>query len=182
MNRVNPFIAKIWSKVLHALPNSCLTLLCGDPVGAKNFTDFMLRCGIEEGRIFFIDRADYEVHLRRQSDFDLFLDTTPYNAHTTASDALRRGLPIVTLLGSTFSGRVAASLLFELGIPELVCSDETEYVDTCVRFACDLSFRANIHSKLRNALLTGHLFNPRKKVIELESILKSLLLPVTNMR
>jgi predicted O-linked N-acetylglucosamine transferase (SPINDLY family) len=100
-------------------------------------------------------------HLARHSQADLFLDTLPYNAHTTASDALWTGLPIVTCTGSTFAGRVASSLLMAIGLPELVTRTLQEYEALALRLAGDPSALAAIRSKLSANRETMPLFDIR---------------------
>ena len=87
-------------------------------------------------------------HLARQRQADLFLDTLPYNAHTTASDALWAGLPVLTCLGETFAGRVAASLLKAIGLPELITTSLEDYEALALKLAREPSLLASIKAKL----------------------------------
>src|ERR1017187_7872979 len=104
-----------------------LWLLKDNPAVAANLRREAAARGIVPDRLVFAARTDPATHLARQGLADLFLDTLPYNAHTTASDALWVGLPVLTLMGSTFAGRVAASVLHAVNLPELVTTSLGEY-------------------------------------------------------
>src|SRR5262249_55589977 len=98
--------------------------------------------------IFALRLAEMADHLARQRQADLFLDTLPYNAHTTASDALWAGVPVLTCVGETFAGRVAASLLTAVGLPELVTTSLEDYEALALKFAHDPTFLQSIKAKL----------------------------------
>ena len=102
------------------MDGSVLWLLSGNPSCVGNLRRAAEELGVDPSRLVFAPRAMPPDHLARQRLADLFLDTLPYNAHTTASDALWVGLPLVTCRGATFAGRVAASLLTAIGLPELI--------------------------------------------------------------
>jgi predicted O-linked N-acetylglucosamine transferase (SPINDLY family) len=107
------------------------------------------RRGVSSKRIIFAPRLpEMSDHLARQRQADLFLDTLPYNAHTTASDALWAGLPVVTCLGDTFAGRVAASLLNAVGVPELITTSLEDYASLALKLAHEPSLLAAIKGKL----------------------------------
>jgi protein O-GlcNAc transferase len=107
------------------------------------------RRGIAPERLVFAGRAPLAAdHLARQRQADLFLDTLPYNAHTTATEALWAGLPVITCLGSSFAGRVAASLNEAAGMPELVTRSLAEYETLALRIAKDAGFCASLKDKL----------------------------------
>ena len=105
---------------------------------------------------------------------DLFLDTLPYNAHTTASDALFVGLPILTLMGKSFQGRVTASLLTAVGIPELITKSFKEYEDLAVELATQKNKIREIRDKLNNNISTTPLFNTRLYAKNLEKAYKKM--------
>jgi predicted O-linked N-acetylglucosamine transferase (SPINDLY family) len=108
-------------------------------------------------------------HLARHRLADLFLDTLPYNAHTTASDALWAGLPVLTCLGSTFPGRVAASLLQAAGMPELIARSLEEYEALAMRLAQDAGLLASFKAKLAQNRGTFPLFDTKRFARHLES-------------
>ena len=117
----------IWMRLLHQVEGSVLWLL-GDNEGAeRNLRKEAQQRGIDPSRLVFAGRLPFDEHLARHRLADLFLDTLPYNARTTASDALWAGLPVLTCEGEAFAGRVAASLLHAVGLPELVTRNLEEY-------------------------------------------------------
>ncbi|HND51957.1 MAG TPA: hypothetical protein PLV92_06155, partial [Pirellulaceae bacterium] len=124
--------------------------LAGNPLAPENLRREAAELGVAPERIVFAPRAAFADHLARQRLADLFLDTTPVNAHTTASDALWVGLPVLTVAGSTFAGRVAGSLLHSLGLSELIATDLGDYE----RRADELIERREARSRLRSRLET----------------------------
>jgi predicted O-linked N-acetylglucosamine transferase (SPINDLY family) len=112
--------------------------------------------------------VDHAQHLARQQRADLFLDTLPYNAHTTASDALWAGLPLVTCRGSTFAGRVAASLLGALGLPELVAANLAEYEALALRLAREPNALAALREKLARTRRSSTLFDTERCCRDIE--------------
>ena len=115
--------------------------------------------GVDPKRIIFANRLTNEEHLARHIYADLFLDTYPYNAHTTASDALWAGLPVLTLMGQSFASRVAASLLYAIGLPELVTTTQSEYESLAINLATDTKKLANIKKILSKNRLNTPLFD-----------------------
>jgi len=114
---------------------------------------------VTEDKLVFAKRMNLAEHLARLRLADLFIDTLPYNAHTTASDALWVGLPVITQVGNTFAGRVAASLLNAVGLPELVVSTDDEYEDLAVGLASDPRRLEQIRQKLSRNRSTTALFD-----------------------
>ena len=140
---------QLWMRLLRAVPNSVLWLSQSDPIAMNNLYREAERHGVSAQRLVFAPKvAEISDHLARQRQADLFLDTLPYNAHTTASDALWAGLPVLTCLGETFAGRVAASLLRAVGLPELVTTSLEEYEALALKFAREPAFLASIKAKL----------------------------------
>jgi protein O-GlcNAc transferase len=115
--------------------------------------------GIDPARLVFADRSPLDEHLARHRLADLFLDTLPYNAHTTASDALWSGLPVLTCRGEAFAARVAASLLNAIGLPELVTDGLAEYEAMSLRLATDQSLLRGLRERLAQNRLTSPLFD-----------------------
>jgi predicted O-linked N-acetylglucosamine transferase (SPINDLY family) len=115
-------------------------------------------------------------HLARHRLADLFLDTLPCNAHTTTSDALWTGLPVLTLAGQTFASRVAASLLHAVGMPELVMNDYAEYESLAVRLGSNPMLLSVLKEKLNTELRTSILFDTNKFVENLEFLYKDLII------
>jgi predicted O-linked N-acetylglucosamine transferase (SPINDLY family) len=159
----------VWMRLLQAIDGSVLWLLRDNNSAEINLRKEAAARGIDPARLVFANRMPLEDHLARHRFADLFLDTLPYNAHTTASDALWTGLPIVTCCGESFAGRVAASLLSAVGLPELVTSDLEEYQASTLKLARDASFLASIKAKLTRNRDAYPLFNTKRFTRHLES-------------
>ena len=126
--------------------------------------------GIDPDRIVFAPHAGQEEHLARIGCADLFVDTWPCNAHTTASDALWAGLPVVTYRGRTFASRVAASLLHAVGLPELVCDSVASYEARIVELAGDAERRAALRARVQQARHTSPLFDGAALARDIEGL------------
>ncbi|MBK8133630.1 MAG: tetratricopeptide repeat protein [Gammaproteobacteria bacterium] len=133
--KITPELFAIWMRLLHQVSGSVLWLLEDNPVATRNLRAQALLHGIAPERLVFAPRVPTGAHLARHRRADLFLDTLPYNAHTTASDALWAGLPVLTCAGNTFVGRVAASLLSAVGLPELIARDLDSYAALALELA-----------------------------------------------
>src|SRR5665213_1345545 len=157
--KVTPEVFSIWMRLLQQVEDSVLWLLEGNATAPDNLRAEASRRGVSPERLVFAPKMPIEDHLARHRLADLFLDTLPYNSHTTASDALWAGLPVVTCLGSTFAGRVAASLLMAAGLPELVTQSLEEYGVLALRLAREPSLLASIRSKLASHRNTCPLFD-----------------------
>jgi len=157
--KITPDVFDIWMRLLHAVPASVLWLLVEHPMAVKNLQKEAQARGISSDRLVFAKRMDLPDHLARQGLADLFLDTFHYNAHTTASDALWAGLPVLTFLGETFAGRVAASLLNAVGLPEMITHSHAEYKARALELAESPQKLAAIREKLAQNRSTCPLFN-----------------------
>src|SRR5262249_16804386 len=115
--------------------------------------------GIDPVRLVFAARTPLEDHLARHCLADLFIDTLPYNGHTTASDALWAGLPVLTQMGQTFAGRVAASLLHAIGLPELITHSREDYEALAIELALNREKLLKIKEELTKNRLTTSLFD-----------------------
>jgi predicted O-linked N-acetylglucosamine transferase (SPINDLY family) len=149
----------VWVRLLRAVNGSVLWLLVGNATAQNNLRQEAVARGIDPARLVFAAQLSPEEHLARHRLADLFLDTLPYNAHTTASDALWAGLPLVTCRGETFAGRVAASLLHAIGLPELVTGSLDEYEALALQLAMDASRLQSIRRKLAQNRLGYPLFD-----------------------
>jgi predicted O-linked N-acetylglucosamine transferase (SPINDLY family) len=136
-----------------------LWLLAGHEGAAENLRKEAVARGINPVGEVFAAPLPLEEHLARHRLADLFLDTLPYNAHTTASDAVWAGLPLVTCKGSAFAGMVAASILGTIGLSELVTQDPQEYEDTALRLALDPQRIRGMRERLARNRLTHPLFD-----------------------
>jgi predicted O-linked N-acetylglucosamine transferase (SPINDLY family) len=167
--KITPATFDSWMRVLARVHGSVLWLLQGDPVAAANLRREAQSRGIDGGRLLFARHLPPDEHLARHALADLFLDTLPYNAHTTASDALWAGLPVLTLIGSTFAGRVGASLLTAVGLPDLVASTAAEYEALAVALAGDRRRLASYRERLQRGAAGSRLFDTRRFTKHLES-------------
>ena len=152
----------IWMRLLTATENSVLWLYQSNALAAVNLCKEAQARGVDPARLVFAPHKDVPEHLARLTRADLFLDTLPYNAHTTASDALWAGVPVVTCLGQTFAGRVAASLLHAVGLPELVTKSLEEYEALALQLATEPVLLASIKQKLQQNRLTAPLFDSER--------------------
>jgi predicted O-linked N-acetylglucosamine transferase (SPINDLY family) len=133
--KITPTMFAVWIELLKAVPASVLWLLDDNPCASANLRQQAQSRGVAPQRLAFAPRVHLAEHLARHRLADLFLDTMPYNAHTTASDALWIGCPVLTLAGQTFPSRVAGSLLHALGLTELITSNIQDYEDLALRLA-----------------------------------------------
>ena len=157
--KITPATFDIWMRILLRVPNSILWLLGGNELSRTNLHIEAEKRGVSRSRIIFCERLGLPEHLARHKLADLFLDTLPYNAHTTTSDALWAGLPVLTQIGKTFPGRVSASLLKALALSELITESEKEFEDLAVSLAVDTQRLITIRNKLNAARLVEPLFN-----------------------
>ncbi len=157
--KITPDVFSCWMRILLAVENSVLWLFQDNPAAADNLPREAVARGIAPQRLVFARRLPNAEHLARHRCADLFLDTLPYGAHTTASDALWTGLPVVTCLGETFAARVGASLLNAIHLPELVTTTPAAYEQLAVDLARDSSRLAALRAKLARNRLTTPLFD-----------------------
>jgi predicted O-linked N-acetylglucosamine transferase (SPINDLY family) len=157
--KITPAVFDIWMRLLQQVAGSVLWLFEDNPTAGRNLRAEAQKRGIAPERLVFAPRMNLPEHLARHRLADLFLDTLPYNAHTTASDALWAGLPVLTRLGETFAGRVAASLLKAVGLPELVTDSPEAYEALALELATDQQKLAALRQRLAANRLTQPLFD-----------------------
>ncbi|MEW6451582.1 MAG: tetratricopeptide repeat protein [Pseudomonadota bacterium] len=157
--KILPAMFDSWMSILGRSDRSVLWLLECNPAAAENLRREAATRGINPERLVFAKRAELPEHLARHRQADLFLDGLPYNAHTTASDALWAGLPVLTQIGKTLPGRVAASLLNAVGLPELITHSREEYEALATELALDRERLLNLKEKLDRNRLTAPLFD-----------------------
>jgi predicted O-linked N-acetylglucosamine transferase (SPINDLY family) len=166
--KITPTVFSIWMKILQRVPDSVLYLYAANEIVERNLRKEAERRGVPGHRLVFgkhLQRAEY---LARFRSMDLFLDTLPYNAGTTASDALWAGLPVLTCAGDSFAGRVAASLLQAIELPELVTTSANAYEELAVSLATNPALLAGIRQKLAANRLTTRLFDTPRFTRHLE--------------
>jgi predicted O-linked N-acetylglucosamine transferase (SPINDLY family) len=168
-HKITPEIFDVWMRLLGAVDNSVLWLLQDNPSVVRNLRAEARARGIDPARLVFVPRADPASHLARHRLADLFLDTLPYNAHTTGSDALWTGLPVLTLAGPTFAGRVAASLLNAVDLPEMVTHSVGDYEALALKLARDPQALAAVRAKLRANRDHSALFDTARMTRSLEA-------------
>jgi predicted O-linked N-acetylglucosamine transferase (SPINDLY family) len=162
-------IFALWMRLLSEIEGSALWLLEDSPTVMDNLRREGASRGVSPERLLFAPRIAPEEHLARHSVADLFLDTLPYNAHTTASDALFAGLPLLTCIGSTFPGRVAASLLETMGPQELIVTSLDDYHSLGLKLARDPAALKALREKLASNRNSSPLFDTKRYARHLEA-------------
>lgn len=157
--KINPEFFASATRILSAVPGSVLWLLSTDEQAIKRLRAAAAASGVDGARLIFGPSLPTPEHLARYRLADLFLDTLPYNAHTTASEALWAGLPVLTRLGKAFAGRVAGSLLRAVGLPELVTESITDYEALAITLGHDPERMAALKAKLAAAIPNAPLFD-----------------------
>lgn len=157
--KITPDVFDIWMRILKQVPGSVLWLFASNDIAAANLRKEARARGIDDARLIFAERMPLELHLARQKAADLFLDTFPYNAGATASNALRVGLPVLTRSGASFASRYGASLLTAVGMPELITNAADTYEALAVRLGNHPAELAALRAKLAANLPTAPLFD-----------------------
>jgi predicted O-linked N-acetylglucosamine transferase (SPINDLY family) len=174
--KITPEIFEVWMSLLKEIPNSVLWLSKPSAMAIQNLQSEAKSRSVDPSRLIFASRTPgRKEHLSRLRLADLFLDTPNYNAHATAADALWAGLPILTLIGETFAGRVAASQLNALGLDQLIVNSKQEYFNKAVELASRPDLLKNIRIELESKRSTSPLFDTKQYVKDLESIYFGLL-------
>ena len=174
--KITPDIFNCWLKILKNTKNTVLWLLIDNQKVEENLSKFIKNANIEKERIIFTKQMSTDEHLKRISLADLFLDTYPYGAHTTASDAIRMGLPVITIEGESFSSRVASSILHQVNLDDLVTKNINQYKDLAINIANSNNNYKSIKKKLMNSIKITPLFDSYKFTKNLESIYNKLIM------
>jgi len=174
--KFNPRIMELWCRVLKTVPNSVFWLLDQDPPLKRVNLDREFRArGIAPDKVFYSPFASQAEHTARLQLADLALDTFPYTSHTTASDTLWSGVPLITLKGRTFASRVAASLLQTHGFPELIAESDEAYFELAVKLATDHDRRMALRASLEAARRSSPLFDAKRFARDLEALYYAIL-------
>lgn len=173
--KITPTMFDSWMRILNKCKNSKLYLFAESETARVNLLKEAELRNIQGSRIIFGERLTYDAYLDRYLECDLFLDTFPYNAGTTASDALSVGVPVLTLQGSSFSSRMASSILHSIGVPELIAKTIAEYEEMAIRLASDTRLIQNLKGKISNNRNTKPLFNTNIFINNLENCFLSLI-------
>jgi predicted O-linked N-acetylglucosamine transferase (SPINDLY family) len=173
--KIAPDIFKIWMRILKATPNSVLWLSESGATAVANLRREAKSNGVSPDRLIFATRVPSVAdHLARLRQSDLFVDTLPYNAHTTAADALWVGVPVLTCPGATFPARVAASLNNAIGLPELIVPSLEEYEKLALALACDPSGLSALKAKLARHRGTYPLFDTKRFARNIEAAYRTM--------
>jgi predicted O-linked N-acetylglucosamine transferase (SPINDLY family) len=168
--KFNPETFDIWMRLLKAVDGGVLWLSEPNAAAKSNLRREAETRGVSPERLVFAPfLPTLDDHLARLKLADLFLDTLPYNAHTTASDALKMGVPVLTVPGETFAGRVAASLLQAVGLPELIAPSRSEYEALALKLAREPEALNRLRTKLARARETSPLFDTARYTRHLEA-------------
>ncbi|HMK78671.1 MAG TPA: tetratricopeptide repeat protein [Xanthobacteraceae bacterium] len=169
VHKIVPAWFEVWTTILRQVEGSVLWLLGAGEIATRNLRREAEQRGIAADRLVFAERMALPEHLARHRHADLFLDTLPYNAHTTASDALWAGLPVLTCAGHTFAGRVAAGLLDAVGLADMIVTSPEAYVETAVRLAREPQMLRALRQRLDANRLTHPLFDSQRFARQIES-------------
>jgi len=172
--KITPQLFDIWMRLLRDISSSVLWLLEDNAAARRNLEQEAQARGVAPGRLVFAPRLPQADHLARHRLADLFLDTLPCNAHTTASDALWAGLPLLTCTGRTFPGRVAASLLQAVGLPELIARELPEYEALALNLARNPRALSELRARLANMRASAPLFDTDRMRRSLESAYQAM--------
>ncbi|MGR6430481.1 O-linked N-acetylglucosamine transferase, SPINDLY family protein [Rhizobium sp. PAMB 3174] len=166
--KISPEAFAMWSDILRRTGDSLFWAMVTEPLAQENLRNAMAQAGVDPARILFAGPESYERHLARAQAADLHLDPFPCNGHTTTSDMLWAGVPVVTMKGSHFASRVSESLLRALDMPELVADSPDAYVDLCVSLAAEPQRLRNLRIKLAANRNRASLFDTERFTRHLE--------------
>ena len=172
--KITPETFASWMRILAAVPDSTLLLLADSAAAKLNLRRHAAASGIDPARLVFAGRVPYGDYIARYRAASLFLDTLPYNAGTTASDALWAGLPVLTCAGDSFAGRMGASLLTAVGLPELIARDRAEYEQLAVALAREPARLTEIGGRLSAARASAALFDTPRLTRSLETLYRRM--------
>jgi predicted O-linked N-acetylglucosamine transferase (SPINDLY family) len=172
--KINPASFERMLAVLAAVPDAVLWLLCGPDGSDRRLRAEAGRRGIDPQRLVFAPKVAHAEYLARYAHADVFLDTAPYGAHTTASDAVWAGCPVLTVPGATFASRVAASINHHLGMPQLNLPDDTAFVQTAVRLGHQTGAFAALRSELARRRADSGLFDMQAYAVDFAALLQRM--------
>lgn len=170
--KITPSLFAAWMQILKAVPGSVLWLLAEREQSMENLRHSAQKDGVDPSRLVFAGRLPQSEHLSRYRLADLFLDCWPCNAHTTASDALWVGLPLITYQGQAFASRVASSLLHAVGLPECVVHSHADYVDLAIALGQNPQRRQELQVRILSQGRSSPLFNPALYTRHFETALR----------
>ena len=174
-NKYTPDVFEVWMNILNRVPGSVLWLLADNFLAESNLRKEAARYGVAQERLFFAPRVSPENYLARYGVADLFLDTYPFNAGTTANDSLWVGLPVLTLTGRSFASRMAGALLTAADLDELITYNLHDYEEKAVALASNPEQCEQIRDHLKQVKEQGKLFDTPRFVHNLEKQFKKLI-------
>jgi predicted O-linked N-acetylglucosamine transferase (SPINDLY family) len=169
--KITPIQFKLWMRILQSATNSVLWLLKSTEKAQNNLHRHAGEAGIDPSRVIFADFLPEAAHLERLTHADLFLDSFPCNAHTTASDALWAGVPLLTRSGKTFASRVAGSILTAVGASELIVNNEEDYFNLAMRIYEDAEYLNQLKATVKSCINQGPLYDIEKYTRHFEKAL-----------
>ncbi|SCX16100.1 O-linked N-acetylglucosamine transferase, SPINDLY family protein [Agrobacterium rosae] len=172
--KITPRTVELWCEILKRAPNSVIWILHNSQDSKTNILAKFIAMGITAKRVFFMGKLEFELHLNRITVADLGLDTFPVNGHTTTSEQLWSGLPVLTIKGTNFASRVSESLLHAIGTPELIAENEAAYVDQAVAYALDPSQLKEIRARIDANRFTSPLFDAERYCRHLEAAYETM--------
>ena len=170
--KITPDTFDSWMRILKSVEDSVLLIYVDLKSARENLIKEVILRGVDPSRLIFAQHLERDQYLARYKVVDLFLDTLPYNAATTASDALRMGLPVLTCRGQSFASRMAASVISAINLPELITDTREEYESLAIELATNAKKFKVIKDKLKENLLTAPLYDTAKFTENLESVYK----------
>ncbi len=168
--KINPKIFDSWMNILEKAPNSILWLLKSNDESVENLKSEAQKRNIKKERIIFASKISQKEHLERLTLADIYLDTFPYSSHTTASDAIRMGIPIITLIGRSFHSRVCASILEQVNLSKLVAKTNEQFEEKATYFGNNRNKLLELKEELVNSCQTSSLFKIENFTKQLETI------------
>lgn len=172
--KVTAGVINLWCKILKSTPNSVIWILYNSDVSRVNILNKFFSEGIPAKRVFFMKKVPFEQHLNRITAADLGLDTFPYNGHTTTSEQLWSGLPVLTKKGTNFASRVSESLLSAIGVPELIAEDDQDYFDQAVAYAKNPASLRPLRERIVANRFVSPLFDAERFCRHLESAYETM--------
>ena len=173
--KITPNIFNVWMNILKKTPKSVLWLLKSNNAACENIWKTAEKIGIDRNRIIFAERLPHYDHLKRIAQADIFLDTFPYNAHTTASDTIRMGVPIIALMGKSFASRVSSSILNQVNMKKLITTNTEDFQNLAIDIASNKNKLKKIKDDLNNSLSNSPLFDSVKFTKDLETLYQKIL-------
>jgi hypothetical protein len=172
--KITPQMLDMWADIVKSTPNGILWILTNNAESRINIQKKLVAAGVPAKRIFFMTKMQFEHHLNRIPLADLGLDTYPVNGHTTTSEMLWAGLPVLTYKGTNFASRVSQSLLHAIGLPELIAEDENDYVRLAVEFGKNPEQLKPLRQRLEDNRLKSPLFDDERFTLHLETAYETM--------